>query len=91
MRRTPIGLVIAAVVSGLFFLGGAIVLLTAGPTQTASFGWFAYQPLAAATFVPESLVILTPLAAAAGMFAVAGLVGLGVIGGFLLGRRRPTG
>lgn len=85
-----VGLIIAAIISSLFVLGGVTVYIAASSTGTASFGWFAYQPLAGAAFFPGSLVVLTPLTAAAIAAAGAGLVGLGVIAGFLLGRRHPV-
>jgi len=90
MRRMSVGLLIAAIFSGLLVLGGVTLYIAASSTDTASFGWFAYQPLSRAAFFPGSLVVLTPLTAAAIAVAVAGLVGLGVIAGFLLGRRHPV-
>ena len=87
MRRMSVGLAIAAIISGLLVIGGVILFVVASPRGTASFGWFAYQPIAGAAFFPGSLVVLTPLTAAGAAICVAGLVGLGVIAGFLLGRR----
>lgn len=89
MRRMSVGLATVAIISGLLVVGGVIVFVAASPAATASFGWFAYQPIADATFYPGSLVVLTPLTAAGAGISVAGLVGLGVVAGFLLGRRRP--
>lgn len=84
-----VGLASAAMITGLLVLGGVILFIAASPTGTAAFGWFAYQPIAGATFFPGSLVVLTPLTAAGAAICVAGLVGLGGVAGFLLGRRRP--
>lgn len=89
MRRMPMGLVIAAVIAGLLVLGGVILYVAADPTGTASLGWFAYQPIAGAAIFPGSLVALTPLTAAGAAIAVVGLIGLGIIAGFFLGRRHP--
>ena len=87
-----VGLAAAAMISSLLVLGGVIMFIAAsptGPAGTAAFGWFAYQPIAGATFVPGSLVVLTPLTATGAAICVAGLVGLGGVAGFLLGLRRP--
>jgi len=81
-----VGVATAAIISGLLVLVGVILFVAASPTGTASFGWFAYQPIAGAAFFPGSLVVLTPLTAAGAAICVAGLVGLGVIAGYLLGR-----
>ena len=91
MRRKPVGLVIASIVSGLLVLGGVALFIANSPTSTASFGWFAYQPLSGAAFFPGSLIVLTQPSAVGIAIGVAGLVGLGVIAGFLLGRRHPIG
>ncbi|TQK20546.1 hypothetical protein FBY40_3083 [Microbacterium sp. SLBN-154] len=91
MRRTPVGLVIAAIISGLLVLGGVILYVAGSSAGMASFGWFAYQPISGAAFFPSSLVVLTPLTAAGVAIAIAGLLGFGVIAGFLLGRRHPIG
>jgi heme/copper-type cytochrome/quinol oxidase subunit 1 len=81
------GVVIATIISGALLLGGVIMFLAVSPTGAASFGWFAYQPLAGATFFPGSLVVLTPPMAAATVVGTVGLVGLGAIAGYVLGRR----
>ncbi len=88
MRGMSVGVVVATIASGLLLLGGVIMFVAASPTGTASFGWFAYQPLAGAAFFPGSLVVMTPLMAAAAAIGVAGLVGLGAIAGYVLGRRQ---
>ena len=87
MRRMSAGVVTATIISGTLLLGGVITFLAVRPTGAASFGWFAYQPLAGATFFPGSLVVLTPLMAAATVVGIVGLVGLGAIAGYVLGRR----
>ncbi|AZC12870.1 hypothetical protein [Microbacterium sp. ABRD28] len=91
MRRMPVGLVIAAIIAGVLVLGGVILYIAGSSAGTASFGWFAYQPISGAAFFPSSLVVLTPLTATGAAIAIAGLIGFGVIAGFIVGRRHPTG
>ncbi len=79
-----------AIISGALLVGGAILFAAASPTEAASFGWFAYQPLAGATFFPGSLIVLTPPMAMASLLGILGLVGLGGTAGYVLGRRRRT-
>ena len=88
MRRMPVGVVTAAIVCGVLLLGGVILFLSSNPGDAASFGWFAYQPLADATFIPGSLIVLTPLRATAAAISVVGLVGIGAVAGYVLGRGR---
>ncbi len=87
MRRMSVGVVTATIISGALLLGGAVMFFAVSPTGATSFGWFAYQPLAGATFFPGSLVVLTPQMAAAATVCIVGLVGLGAIAGYVLGRR----
>jgi heme/copper-type cytochrome/quinol oxidase subunit 1 len=83
----PVGVVTATIISSMLLLGGGIMFFAVSPTGTTPFGWFAYQPLAGAAFFPGSLVMLTPLMAAAAVVSVIGLVGIGAITGYVLGRR----
>lgn len=76
----------ATIISGVLLVGGVIMFFAARPTGTAPFGWFAYQPLAGAAFFPGSLIVLTPLMVAAATVGIVGLVGIGAIAGYLLGR-----
>ena len=85
-----VGLATATIVSGVLLLAAVIMFVVASPTGTASFGWFAYQPLAGAAYFPGSLVILTPLMVTAIVVGVVGLVGVAAIGGYVLGRRRRS-
>lgn len=87
MRRMSVGVATATITAGTLLLGGVVMFFAVSPTGTASFGWFAYQPLAGATFFPGSLVVLTPLMAVAATVGIVGLVGLGAITGYVLGRR----
>jgi heme/copper-type cytochrome/quinol oxidase subunit 1 len=90
MHRTPIGVIAATIISGVLLLGGVIMFFATSPTGAASFGWFAYQPLAGAAFFPGSLVVLTPLMATAAVIGIVGLLGFGATVGYVLGRRRPA-
>jgi heme/copper-type cytochrome/quinol oxidase subunit 1 len=82
--------VTATIISGVLLVGGVIMFFAARPTGTAPFGWFAYQPLAAAAFFPGSLIMLTPPMVAAAAIGIVGLVGIGAIAGYLLGRRHQA-
>jgi hypothetical protein len=82
--------VAATIISSVFLLGGVIMFFAARPAGTAPLGWFAYQPLAGAAFFPGSLITLTPLMVAAAAIGIIGLVGLGAIAGYLLGRRHQA-
>ncbi|WP_194396864.1 hypothetical protein [Microbacterium atlanticum] len=86
--RVPVGAVVIAIISGVLLLGGAIVLFASSAAEAASFGWFAYQPLAGAVFFPGSLIVMTPLMTTAAAVGIIGLVGLGATAGYVLGRRR---
>lgn len=80
---------------------GACVIVAAGavmiviglfaPMGTASFGWFAYQPLADATFTPGgSAVVLSRIAVAGWVVFAIGLVVLAFLAGQVAGSRsRP--
>ena len=77
---------------------GAAVLLAAGvimiaiglftPMGTTAFGWFAYQPLANATFTPGgSAVVLSPITVAGWVILAVGLITLAFFAGRVAGRR----
>jgi heme/copper-type cytochrome/quinol oxidase subunit 1 len=85
----------------IFTWVGAGVIIAAGavmigiglftPMSTASFGWFAYQPLADATFVPGgSAVVLSRIAVVGWIVFALGLLALAFLAGRVVGRRsRP--
>lgn len=76
--------VIVAVTAAVLVVAGAVVWLTS-PGGTASFGWFAYAPLADNVFtLPHGLFGQQLLAAG---LVVAGLVMAGVAVGFRWGNR----
>ena len=71
--------------AGVLVAAGAITIVIGlfTPIGIASFGWFAYQPLADATFIPGgSAVVLSHIAVAGWAIFAAGLVMLA----FLTGR-----
>jgi heme/copper-type cytochrome/quinol oxidase subunit 1 len=76
--------------AGLVAVAGAVVIVIGmfTPMGTASFGWFAYQPLADATFVPGgSAVVLSRTAVVGWIVFAAGLVTLAFLAGRTAGRR----
>ncbi|MBB2977142.1 heme/copper-type cytochrome/quinol oxidase subunit 1 [Microbacterium endophyticum] len=83
-------LISAAAVSAILVVTGALVFLQQQFLQAqnpASFGWFAYQPLANQFFFGDDTVFLSSSAVWGGVVCVIGVVGLAVLLGFLLGRR----
>lgn len=79
--------VLVALVAGLILVGvGVAVLMT--PQGVARFGWFAYVPLAEATF-PAGL-FLTPLHLWGAAAGVTGLVSMSGALGYMIGRRAST-
>ncbi|MET0989749.1 MAG: hypothetical protein ABWY54_03795 [Glaciihabitans sp.] len=77
---------------------GAAVLLAAGiitivvglftPMGITSFGWFAYQPLANATFTPSgSAVVVSPVTVAGWVILALGLITLAFLVGRFAGQR----
>lgn len=90
MRPRSTRLRIALLISAILIVAGVVIVVVGSPSSTASFGWFAYQPLAGATYVPSGFTLTTPLTSAALAMIVVGLIGLSGSVGFLLGRRaRP--
>lgn len=79
--------------AGVIVAVGAVMIVIGlfTPMGAASFGWFAYQPLADATFVPGgSAVILSRVAVVGWIVFAGGLVTLAFLAGRVAGRRsRP--
>jgi heme/copper-type cytochrome/quinol oxidase subunit 1 len=86
VRRSSAGLLIAFIVSAVLVVGGLVIAATG--TQTASFGWYAYQPLAGSVFFPGGATVLSPVTALGWSAVVLGLIAMSAIGGYVLGRRR---
>ena len=79
--------IIAWTLAGIATAAGA-VLLVAGLLTPVTFGWFAYQPLADATFVPDSGgVFLSRITIIGWVILTFGLLAVA----FLLGRRTAHG
>jgi heme/copper-type cytochrome/quinol oxidase subunit 1 len=85
--------ILAWVAAGAILAAGAIMIVIGlfTPWGSASFGWFAYQPLADATFVPGgSAVVLSRIAVVGWIVFAVGLVALAFLAGRIAGRRsRP--
>ena len=81
------------VAAGAILAAGAVMIVIGlfTPVGSASFGWFAYQPLADATFVPGgSAVVLSRIAVVGWIVFAVGLVTLAFLAGRIAGRRsRP--
>jgi len=79
--------------AGVIVAAGAVIIVIGlfTPMGTASFGWFAYQPLADATFFPGgSAVVLSRITVAGWIIFAVGLVWLAFLAGRIAGRRsRP--
>ena len=72
--------------------GGVITILIglSTPMGIATFGWFAYQPLADATFAPGgAAVVLSRVTIAGWAILAVGLVALAFLAGWTVGRKSP--
>ncbi|GAA4343122.1 hypothetical protein [Microbacterium rhizosphaerae] len=80
---------VAWVAAGALSVAG-VVTLALGLATPVSFGWFAYQPLADATFTPTGTGVVVSRATVIGFVLLTiGLVGLAFLGGLRAGKRRP--
>lgn len=80
--RAPWILAVAAIVVG------AVLVVVGAPADTsASFGWFAYQPLAAQAFFPQGGISLSLTSLIGLLVAASGLIVLSVRAGRSVGRR----
>lgn len=78
----------AWVVAGVIVLAGAVVLIV-GLLTPVTFGWFAYQPLADATFVPcGGGVFLSHITIIGWVVLAFGLVAVAFLDGWRLARTR---
>lgn len=84
-----LGLRMLMVASGAAVAIGVVILIAA-PTQSATIGWYAYAPLAEATFSPGASGLLSTPMSIGIVVLVAGLVGLAFSTGFIVGRRRRS-
>lgn len=82
--RTHSAAITGAAVAAVLVIAGGVVWLTA-PGGSASFGWFAYAPLADDAF-SLPLVLFGQQIVAVGLVVV-GLITAGVAAGFSWGRR----
>ncbi|MFD4421914.1 hypothetical protein ACFWN7_10475 [Agromyces sp. NPDC058484] len=86
MQRMSGTVLVALILSGVLVVGGALLVVVSSQAP-ASFGWFAYQPLPDSVFVPGSFVVLAQTAVVGAAVTGGGLIGLGGVVGFALGRR----
>lgn len=77
---------VAWVVAGVLVLTGVVTVII-GLSSPVSFGWFAYQPLADAVFVPGGGVFVSGMTIVGFAVLTVGLVALAFIGGWRLARR----
>lgn len=81
-------IIVVTLVSGVLLLAG-ILLAILTPVTIASFGWFAYAPLSAATFVPG--LGMQPGFVIGLVLGALGLLGIGFGLGWLFAVRRGPG
>jgi heme/copper-type cytochrome/quinol oxidase subunit 1 len=73
--------------AGLLVLAGAVAIVI-GASTPASFGWFAYQPLADVAFTPGGDFVFVSRVTIFGFVALSlGLITLAFVGGWRLARR----
>lgn len=84
MPRTA-SITLAFLGSGVLIVVGAIVYIAASQAG-ASFGWFAYQPLSRTVLMGGDFIFMTPLSAVGLGIVVLGLIGFGILVGYLVGR-----
>lgn len=77
---------VAWVVAGVLVLTGVVTVII-GLSSPVSFGWFGYQPLADAVFVPGGGVFVSGMTIVGFAVLTVGLVALAFIGGWRLARR----
>jgi heme/copper-type cytochrome/quinol oxidase subunit 1 len=83
--------VVSWIGAGVVVAAGAVTILVGllTPVGVGSFGWFAYQPLADATFVPGgSTVVLSRITVVGWVIFGVGLLALAFLAGRAAGRRQ---
>lgn len=81
---------IAWILAGALVAGGVILITTGGaadPMGSASFGWFAYQPVAELQFTEEPGLHLSRTAVAGWVMLAIGLLAVAFFAGPAVGRR----
>jgi len=78
--------------AGLVTLAGFIIVAVGadGASTSASFGWFAYQPLSSMAFAGPVGIVLTPATVVGGILAVVGLLALSFLFGYLVATSRAS-
>ncbi|MBW9111929.1 hypothetical protein [Microbacterium ureisolvens] len=80
--------IVAWTVAGIVIAAGAVVLIV-GLLTPVTFGWFAYQPLADAMFVPGAGVFLSPVTIIGWVILTIGLLAVAFLAGRRTARGRP--
>jgi heme/copper-type cytochrome/quinol oxidase subunit 1 len=80
---------VAWTVAGIVIAAGAVVLIV-GLLTPVTFGWFAYQPLADAMFVPGTGVFLSRITIIGWVILTIGLLGVAFLAGRRTARGRPN-
>jgi heme/copper-type cytochrome/quinol oxidase subunit 1 len=82
--------VIGWVAAGTLVVAGVITIVV-GQSSPVTFGWFAYQPLADATFMPGGDAVIVARATVTGFVVCAlGLVSLAFLAGWRLGKKSTS-
>ena len=81
---------VALIAGVLLTVAGVVIVLVSlvGSTATASFGWFAYAPLANAVFVPGDLLMLSRITLLGVVLLLVGLLAVSFLVGLHVGSRR---
>lgn len=87
-RRSGRAFIVAIVGSALVSLVGLIMLASSLLAPVSSFGWFAYSPLSGRVFPSPEIYIVSQLTVVGAIAMGIGLIGLSLVVGYLLGRRR---
>lgn len=85
------GEIVGWVVSAVALVAGFVLILVgiATPVTMSSFGWYAYQPLANAAFVPgNGGMAVAPVTAVGFTLFVVGLVGVAFLSGIRVGAKQ---
>ena len=81
---------VAWTAAGILVLAG-VVTIVVGLTSPVSFGWFAYQPLAHATFAPGGDSVFVSRTTVTGFVVFAlGLIALAFLAGWRLAKRSTS-
>jgi len=90
MAKRTGGEAIGWVAAGVLVVAGVITIVV-GQSSPATFGWFAYQPLAGATFMSGGGAVIVARATITGLVVCGlGLVSLAFLAGWRLGKKSTS-